>query len=358
MRLTELMEVLAQSLPRRSAGSAQLRKILEEWRSWGWLEQGDQMFSLKTGDPKANARGHRIAPVEVDQSQQSPIWSGAIRLSSNTVRVDVLKCPSGAVHGKALRLVHLLSGLPSAETNSPGTTLVFSFLDEGFSVQAPHGSFVFARFQDATSCFIGALVKYSYTDVSAHTTLHASAATRLSSAVIFPAQSGHGKSTLTGFLAAHGWDYAGDDVIGIGRDPAQPGKTVLLPFPTALGVKEGSAGVLSLYYPELKSVPSWTYGRKAIRYLGIDLQRTTRTPPYRAVRTLVFPRYHELFALDLKPISAWAALRTLLEAGTGDVFGLDEEKFGLLVDLARGVPCFELRYSNLEDARSALETLP
>jgi hypothetical protein len=61
---------------------------------------------------------------------------------------------------------------------------------------------------------------------------HAGAVSHMGRSLLMPGGSGVGKSTLTGFLAAHGFAYLGDDAIAIAEEDMS-----LLPLPTCLSIK-------------------------------------------------------------------------------------------------------------------------
>ncbi len=59
--------------------------------------------------------------------------------------------------------------------------------------------------------------------------------------VLLPAPSGNGKSTLTGAFVAAGWDYLGDEAIGV-----RPGSMVAVGYPKRLAIDVSSRAVLNL----------------------------------------------------------------------------------------------------------------
>ncbi len=59
--------------------------------------------------------------------------------------------------------------------------------------------------------------------------------------VLLPAPSGNGKSTLTGAFVAAGWDYLGDEAVGV-----RPGSMVAVGYPKRLAIDASSRAVLNL----------------------------------------------------------------------------------------------------------------
>ena len=59
--------------------------------------------------------------------------------------------------------------------------------------------------------------------------------------VLLPASSGNGKSTLTGAFVAAGWDYLGDEAVGV-----RPGSMVAVGYPKRLAIDASSRAVLNL----------------------------------------------------------------------------------------------------------------
>ena len=68
-----------------------------------------------------------------------------------------------------------------------------------------------------------------------HLLLHAAAATRNGLAVVVPAVSGGGKSTLVAALVDAGFDYLTDEIVAI-----EPASTRVGGYRKAIGLKEGS----------------------------------------------------------------------------------------------------------------------
>ena len=76
--------------------------------------------------------------------------------------------------------------------------------------------------------------------------LHASAISDTKSTILFSAQAGSGKTTISSLLRASGLRLISDDFV-----PIDGITGLVFPFPTAVSVKEGSIPVLSPYYPSL-----------------------------------------------------------------------------------------------------------
>jgi hypothetical protein len=79
--------------------------------------------------------------------------------------------------------------------------------------------------------------------------MHAAAVAYKNNCILFPAECGSGKSTLTAALVAGGFQYCSDDMVLLAAPPMR-----MRPVPMAMGIKSGSAGLLEKYR---SACPSW-----------------------------------------------------------------------------------------------------
>ena len=136
-------------------------------------------------------------------------------------------------------------------------------------------------------------------------TLHASGVTDGEKSILFSAAAGSGKSTIAALLQAQGYDLLSDDFIAVDQ------LGFVYRFDTTISVKQGSAQVLSKYYPELNALlPSNLANGKSVRFL----------PPKQAkysassfpANVAVFVNYTQEIGCELKEINRDDAVKLLL----------------------------------------------
>ncbi|EXI82231.1 MAG: hypothetical protein AW10_00679 [Candidatus Accumulibacter appositus] len=182
---------------------------------------------------------------------------------------------------------------------------------------------------------------------------HAGAVSHRGRSILMPGDSGVGKSTLTGFLVAHGFGYLSDDMIAIGEDGLS-----LLPLPTRLSIKAGSWTILEPLYPALPKLATFNrYGRSA-RYIdppgNYDVLSAAAAPS-----AIVFPAFSEGAPTRFTALRPHQTMIRLLEANVR-LAGWDaatEEKLAKFIRFVEQTPAYELRYSELPGAMEAIEDL-
>ena len=156
---------------------------------------------------------------------------------------------------------------------------------------------------------------------------HASAVARGNIALLFPAPSGNGKSTLVTSLVRDGYDYLSDDLVGISE-----GDHRVWPFPLGINLKRGSR--------DLVAIPR---GFEAIEITGAARRDRILAPPSKAwahppvcLHAVVFPRYVAGGAPKLEKLTAIDALTRLLtdRVHLGDP--LTDAPYFALLALGRG----------------------
>lgn len=180
---------------------------------------------------------------------------------------------------------------------------------------------------------------------------HAGAVSRGGQSLLMPGGSGVGKSTLTAFLAAQGFSYLGDDGIAIGEDDMS-----LLPLPTCLSIKAGSWAVLEPYYPALPKLTTVNRYGRSIRYVDPHGSYESR-PTAAAPSAIVFPVYCPGTSTRLIPLRPSQTMIQLLEAHARLLGSATKERLGKLVRFVERTPAYELNYSELPGAMSAIEDM-
>jgi len=153
--------------------------------------------------------------------------------------------------------------------------------------------------------------------------------------VLLPAPSGAGKSTLTGAFVAAGWDYLGDEAIGV-----RPGPCAAVGYPKRLAIDAGSRTVLGLPGSDLGDLdPSEL--RPGVQRLTIEAGPITR---------VLLPAYGEGAQMALTPLAPHEAVVELL-ANTLNLARCGQPALDAVCDLAATVPVERLVHC---DARKAV----
>lgn len=185
---------------------------------------------------------------------------------------------------------------------------------------------------------------------SALVSVHAGAVSFGDGAVLLPARAGSGKTTLTAGLLQAGATYFSDEIALLGGAEMH-----LTPVPLALTVKAGSVQPLESRYPHLMQLAEHLREDQVrVRYLPPP--RVTQPDPDRQerVRWIVFPQYAPGTPTTLTTVERPEALRRLLDQASVNRLRMDEANAEALVKWMRGVECYELRHSSLDEAVSKL----
>lgn len=136
------------------------------------------------------------------------------------------------------------SSVENAAHGADAAILVFDVTEDRCSGMITVQSDTLDRFHDRDALLEGLPTLLNQYAVWSHgcITLHAGAVRSPDGdVVLLPAESGSGKSTLTAMLIRAGWDYLGDEAIGI-----RSGTLTAVGYPKLLSIKRGGRAVLGL----------------------------------------------------------------------------------------------------------------
>jgi hypothetical protein len=175
--------------------------------------------------------------------------------------------------------------------------------------------------------------------------LHAAAVMHAGRLVLFPADSGKGKTVLTARLLSLGCEYFSDEAVLLRRDGT------VRPIPGALSVKVGGWALLEPHFPGLSGLPE--HDREdgvTVRYLPPPA--ASLPPPGRAASPalVVFPRYVPGAAPMLRPVPAPDALGRLLAECLAIPRRLNTEAVAAIVETVERAACWELVSGGLDEA--------
>jgi len=180
--------------------------------------------------------------------------------------------------------------------------------------------------------------------------IHAASISLGKKAVMFPAQSGGGKSTLASLMMARGCKLLSDDFTPLALNEGQ-----IRPFPGSISLKPGSWSLMESYFPELTETQNSPSPSKegSLKYLR-PIQ-----PPYREnegfnVNAIVFVRYTGQMENKLDRISNLTALNDFLtESWLPDDARISEKFLDWFLD----IPCYSLQYGNNPEAIKSILNL-
>ena len=180
--------------------------------------------------------------------------------------------------------------------------------------------------------------------------IHAASVSSGRKAVMFPAQSGGGKSTLASLLMASGCQLLSDDF-----SPIALKNGYIHAFPANISLKTGSVPVLGMYFPELiqaRENPSPSK-KGSIRYLKPRQPEPLSNMGFRPA-SIVFVQYDPQKHVELEGISNLHALNDFLKESWIPDETRVVEKF---LDWFFEIPCYTLHYGDNEKAVNTLLSL-
>ncbi|KHD07759.1 hypothetical protein PN36_16210 [Candidatus Thiomargarita nelsonii] len=194
------------------------------------------------------------------------------------------------------------------------------------------------------------ILKLSYPDTEWLAMIHAMAVAYGQKAVVMPAPSGYGKTTLSAALLKAGFSYLSDDMVPIKRGSHQ-----ITPLPTSLSIKKGSWQLLDSHYPELNKLLVYNKGNRQVRYLNPS--RYIKTTNHLPVSALVFPQYQAGQRATLEPISKIESLQRLIKNEVWLGNPIKNDIVSEFLAWLNNIPCFSFYYSELEPAVQKIRTL-
>lgn len=337
---------------------AVVQATLDEWCGLGWLEveKGTYRVRRYLAEPPNGLRGRGVFhPADTPLPGHEIVAQLSLSLGEHSFLLTLGETSAPGFPEPLARLRAVLTGLldPAPAANR----IRLRWVHDG-------GSFWFADpdavlwTQDeslALSSVVTALFVRAYRSKGLFATLHAAAVAREDAALLLPGISGSGKSTLAAYLAAHGWNYLGDDVIALGRT-GEPCSFVVHPFPTAIGIKTDSWPVLRPYFPAIDQLPVVRYADRQARFLPLPRLRSGAEPSPQ-LRAIVLPHYAPGETTRIDTISPVEAFCALIQSGMTTGERIDPVRLDALLDLLDALPAYRMRHGDLHKAATLLEEL-
>lgn len=193
-----------------------------------------------------------------------------------------------------------------------------------------------------------------------HSGVHAAVLCKGETAMLMPAKSYSGKSTLSAALVAKGYQYLSDEMAVLDEN------FNARPVPLGLGLKEGSWEIIKSYMPQIEHVTAMErWDGIPIKYLPVNYQCTKGTTlkgaalsrERKKITHLIIPNYQQGSPAKLTPLSVPQALYELFEAGYTQGKDQTEKSVEELIHQLSERPCYHLAFDNLEQAVQALDDL-
>ena len=179
---------------------------------------------------------------------------------------------------------------------------------------------------------------------------HAAVISKVSKAVLFPANVGSGKTTLAAMLAKQGFLFFSDELAVIDVETMQ-----VRPFTMPMSIKPGSLTVLAQEYPELETLANhFRPDGKVVRYLQPPTESLPETDSTATVSALVFPHYNEGDGNYFMSLSKEETLQRLVQTCSSDR-SLRPQDIKAMLAMVEQSECMALYYEDTHEAIRLLE---
>lgn len=211
-------------------------------------------------------------------------------------------------------------------------------LDTGYSVE--HAAVLCLR---AMNVLVSSVESHAIT-------LHAAAIALGGEGILMAACGGSGKTTLTAYLIAHGYELINDDSVHLSAEPIH-----IVPIPVAMSIKAGSWDILAQWYPYLLQQKIYGTPDFEQRYLPpTDEQVACEPVPCKAV---CFPRFSAGVSTQFKRVDRPTALTKLIESGCYLSKPVQASQVDLLVRWVQSLEFYVLEFSSVHDAEAVIRKL-
>lgn len=182
--------------------------------------------------------------------------------------------------------------------------------------------------------------------------LHAGVVAKNGVAIVMPGLPGAGKSTLCAALATQGWRVLSDEHALIPLGSAN-----VVPLPRPVSLKNESIELLQDFSPNVRIGPISTETHKGrVAHMKSDLTEDSHAADPIAVGLMLFPNYSPGASYGIRErSSAESFMFAAHHAFNYSLLGA--AGFDAMADFIDGVHCFDVSYSNLDDAIRGIEDL-
>lgn len=182
--------------------------------------------------------------------------------------------------------------------------------------------------------------------------IHAAVVDRAGDAVLLSAPPGSGKSTLCAALVSRGWRLLSDELALI-----RPEDGRLRAIARPISLKNESIEVMTRFAPGSIVGPNTEDTQKGtVAHLRASADSVSRIDETSKPRWIVFPKYLPGSNTQITPVpKARAFMELAINAFNYRILGA--EGFETLADVVEGCSCYQITYSDLDEAIAALAKL-
>lgn len=181
---------------------------------------------------------------------------------------------------------------------------------------------------------------------------HAAAVQKGNKTIVLPANSGSGKSTLTVALSSCGWQCITDELAVLDLEELS-----ITPLPIPMRIRSGSFTPLLAFYPNIPELPIFQdLYENSIRWIVLPKESMADKLTCSKITELIFPRYTENATTELSSLDKSIALEKLTATGSSER-EMTLEDAQAMVRLIEQTPCYELVFSDLHNAITAIESI-
>jgi hypothetical protein len=298
--------------------------------------------------------------VRPEQSESGPDrgWTGHYELNRVVFRVEF---PTQRMFAFIDRLFSLFR-VSSVVRQSRCTEIAIRKEGDRFDVIVDGVDFASVREEhEAHGMLRGILIRNAYQGARHWAMLHAGSVGKDSRALVLAAPTGSGKRTLALAFAYRGFEFYGDDTIGIDLEHNE-----VLPFPTLLSIKEGAWTLFEGRNEGIRTEPVYVSGNRRLRLIrppatAVDwasANAESRFPSFASgssVSAILFIDYQSGAAAALTELELAEALKWLNDSGAvfhpEDIEGSSE----WLLHWLKSVPRFHLVHDDLGETLNLIE---
>lgn len=182
--------------------------------------------------------------------------------------------------------------------------------------------------------------------------IHSAVLAKDDKAILFPAPPGSGKSTLTAYLAAHGWRLLSDEMALI-----LPNTNTVVPSVRPICLKNRSIDLAKQWYPEdhFSTIAPKTH-KGDVAHIRPPLNSVENRKVPAEIKAIVFPKYIAHSDTNIFQLNQTQAFMELAKnAFNYGVIG--EEGFTTLLKIVESSTCLEVEYQDLADLSMLLEEI-
>ena len=248
-----------------------LAGLVQQWIVLGWVEtdtNGQVGIWTQTSElPSSPYTEISVPRLETVSKEAAEEWSRSMDFLGEPVSVIFYCDPDLKGSDISNRAQAFLSGVSETSEEVPDANRIHCYVTSKGIFLRRGASCVEAKdLSDGLSRLVLWCFYQGYGRSNLIGTFHAAALGRSEGAVLMPGLSGAGKSTLTAYLARNGWQYGGDDIVGLSKATGSTQDHLVLPFCSAVSVKEGALDLLADLYPGLRDLPVISYDLKQARF--------------------------------------------------------------------------------------------